>query len=1080
MYRTCLPAFLCLLSTFSLFAQQKDVSGIVRDAANGQVMPGVTVVVEGTTTGTLTDVEGTFVLSGVQASDMLQFSFIGYESVSIPVGNQTMLDVEMEISAELLGEIVVTTVMGMKREKKTLGYATQELGGDEVAGTGQEDISRALQGKVAGVVVRQSSGMPGAGSQITIRGNSSLVASNQPLFVIDGVPVESGQSFTPGTSGTDASSRSMDINPNDIETINVLKGPTAAALYGLRASNGVVVITTKSGQAARIMGRNTVVTLNTNFSADWISRTPAIQNEFAQGNAGELNLYSASSWGPRIDTLKPYQAQEEFFHPEANGIYDFPIHGKASNEPARYDNINQFFRTGFSLGNNVDIANSLEKGTFSIGLGHNNQLGIIPNTGMDKYNTKLNGMFDLSEKLNMGVSVNYSQVQIDKVPAGNSASNPLFTVYLAPVSYDLKGTPYEDPDNPYIQKHYRTTFDNPYWSLEHNQYKETTQRIFGNYQLGYEVLEWLSLQYRIGIDYFTTVDKEVQELGSAGGRAYPDVPGWNDQPGEGQITDRFFFNNELNSNLQLNFSKRLHADWRIDGVLGNEIYDKNYVYQIVQGSPLGIGGFHNILNTTNQITANLKQHKRGFGYFVMATVDFRGLLFITPSGRLDRVSNMPPDNRTFFYPGIAGSFVFTELDALQKNRILPYGKLRLSYAAVGQDGDPYSTHLKYVRTGFSSGFLSSTFSYPYNDLNAYSMENVYFSDQLKPQNTKTFEAGFEVSLLEHRLGVDYTFYVINASDQIFRVPMAPSTGYLYEYMNAGNLKTNGHELMFRVKVVQQNDFSWKLNLNFSSYMNKVEKLADGVERIDVGGGNFTSVGTFAYEGQEYPVIYGTSYLRDDAGRIVVDARPLLENGDTNYYYGMPLAGEQKVLGKVNPDFELGVGNTISYKNLSLSFQIDWRQGGYMHSGLNALMLADGMLEETESRDELTVLDDAVKGYRNESGELVIQGSNDIPIYKGEHYYSDVLWNITEATVYSTTFVRLREVALHYQMPDKWFRNTFLSKASLFVSGRNLLLWTKFPHFDPETSTASGSGTGGFEYVSLPNTKSLGGGFRLTF
>ncbi len=1075
-----LPLIFLLGSLFLFSQEEMEVRGIVKDAADNQPMPAVTVVIKGTFTGTITDLDGSFSLPGVKPDDVLSFSFIGYETIEVPVDGQTHIDVSMNISAEMLGEVVVTTVMGMRREKKTLGYATQEIDGDEIAGSGQEDVSKALQGKVAGVVVRQSSGMPGAGSQITIRGNSSLISSNQPLFVIDGVPVESGQSFSPGTAGTDVSSRSLDINPNDIESINILKGPSAAALYGLRASNGVVVITTKSGLSAKRLGRSTVVTLNSNFSADWITRVPKIQTKYAQGSGGELNLYSSSSWGPNLDTLQPYQAQEEFYHPSSNSIYDYPVYGEPTQEPAIYSNIEDFFQTGYSVGNNVDIANAFEYGTFSIGLGHNNQKGIIPSTGMDKYNAKFNGLFDLSEKFRMGVSANYSNVHIDKVPAGNSASNPLFTVYPAPISYNLAGEPYEDPDNPYIQRHYRTGFDNPYWALEHNKYQEETQRFFGNYHLEYELLDWLSVQYRIGIDYFNTIDKEVEELGSSSGRAYPEIPGWPDEPGGGQITDRFFFNNEINSNLRFTFAKRINDDYRIDGVVGNEIYDQKSRYQIVQGSPLEIGGFHNMLNTTNQITANFGQHKRGFGYFAMTTIDYKGMVFITPSGRLDRVSNMPPDNRTFFYPGVAGSFVFTELDALRRNRILPYGKFRISYAAVGQDGDAYSTHMKYVRTGFSSGFLSNTFTYPYNELNAYSLDNVLYSDNLKPQNTKTFETGFELSLLEHRFGIDYTFYMINASDQIFRVPMAPSTGFLYEYINAGNLKTTGHEVMLRVQIIEKNDFEWQMNVNFTAYKNKVEKLADGVERIAVGGGNFSTVGTFAYEGQSYPVIYGSSYMRDEEGRIVVDARQKLESGDTNYYYGMPLMGEQKILGNVNPDFEVGFNNTFTYKNLTFSFQVDWRQGGHMHSGLNSLMLGYGMLKETESREELIVIEDAVKGYVNENGELLVTGENDIAIIKGEHYYGDVLWNITEASVYKTSFVRLRDVSLSYQLPRKWFADTFITQASLFASGRNLLLFTRFPHFDPETSTASGNGTGGFEYVSLPNTKSLSGGFRLVF
>ena len=1073
MKQTTLLILLFLFSVCELFSQQFEVSGKVVSSEDGLPVIGATVVVQGTTTGTITNVNGEYALKAPSEDAKIRFSFVGLEPRIIPINGRSVINVTLNPQVVGLEEVVVTA-MGIKKEKRALGYATQQVSGDEVLSSGEEDVSKALQGKIAGVTVRQASGMPGASSSIQIRGASSLILNNQPLYVIDGMPIESGQVFSTGTSGADASNRSLDINPDDIESINVLKGPTAAALYGMRASNGVVVITTKSGKTAEDAKANTVVTFNSGVSFQQVSRLPDVQSTYAQGTNGQLGLYSPYSWGPKIDTLKPYYSQEESLI--ASSIYDFPKEGQATNQPGVYNNIEDFFQTGYNLNNSIDISSSSEAGNFSISFGNATQEGIIPTTGLKKYNVKFNGLLDLHEKVKLGTSVNYANNRVDKIPSGNTQANPLFTVYPCPVSYDLSGKPYEDEDNEYIQKHYRRQMDNPYWALDHNLFYEETERVFGNFSFLYDPFEWLNITYRAGVDHFVTNDKAVYSLGSGNGRAYPEfgIP----EPSGGEIYNNQILYTGLNSTLLLNATHNFSDDLNLDVTIGNEINDNMSSLSGSYGTGIMTGGSESIINTlTRQPIVPFPVHTRNFGYFATFTFDYKGMLFFNPTGRADYVSNMPEGNRTFFYPSASGSFIFTRLEPLKRNDILPYGKLRLAFSQVGQAGEPYSTANKFSGTSLSSGDISST----YTMNNGFTTYPTIFSNNLRPQNTKTYELGLDLRLLKNKISINYTYYITSATDQIFKVPVPNSIGYDNEYRNAGQLLNTGHEAILTIKAVESDNFSWNVATNFTAYKNEVKSLAEGVEMIAVGS-NFQSFGTYAYAGEYYPMIFGSSYLRDGDGNIVVDSRETI-GGQDNPSYGMPIEDEPKVLAKVDPDFEMSLINKFNYKSFSFNFQIDWRQGSNMYSGLNALMHSYGMAKETENREEEVVFAEgsAVQGYLDDDGQLVVEGDNDIKINKGRVFWDEVMWNITEAHIYETSFIRLREVSFGYRLPEKWFSELFITGASVYLSGRNLwLIYTPYPNFDPESSTSSGNGTGGFEYVSLPNTRSFGGGIKLIF
>lgn len=1065
--------------TLTLLGQTRILSGVVTGAEDGSALPGVTVAVKGTSIGTITDATGAYSLEVPDGSDVLVFSFVGLQTQEVAIGSQSQVNVTMESDFLEIDEVVVTA-MGIRKEKKALGYSVQEIDESQISGAKNMDVSKSLQGKIAGVSVKQSSGMPGATSHVTIRGNVSLTGSNLPLYVVDGMPIASEKAFVENVGeGTNPSSRVVDLNPEDIESISVLKGATAAALYGLRAANGVIVITTKSGSAARTAGKRTLVTVNSSFTSDRISRLPELQSTYGQGNGGELLLYSSGSWGPRIDTLQNYHSQWD------NGL-GLPIYETSDGSPPPqvpmvYDNQEDFFKKGYTFTNSVDISSATDNGNYSLGIGRTDQKGIIETTGMVRNNAKFNGAFDLGDKWSVTAAANVSRVDIDKVPGGSNLANPLFTVYFCPRTYDLTNKPFETEADPFMQYHYRFAMDNPYWALKHNSYNEITDRFFGNTGISFQPFDWMRINYRIGLDRFVTTGHEVISLGSGGqGRGYPEF-GW--EPAAGQIDDYTYQRQELNSNASVSITKDF-GDFGLDVVLGNEFYDITTKTHSMTGTNITIGGFDHISNTGTKVVFQETTRQRVVGFFGSATVDYASMLFVTVTGRNDVVSNMPSGNRSYFYPSVSTGFVFTEL--LGDQEILPFGKIRASYSQMGQAGALYSTRTLFTEKSdneaLGSGYLDNDFTFPYQGYPAFTLQSVLLSDQLRPQNITTYELGADLRFYQNRVGLDYSYYYINATDQIFSVPLAASSGFRSEYRNAGELESKGHEVVLSIVPIRTSGgLEWELLTNFSANKNMVLELAPGVDRVQTGWQNFTSVGAYAYEGHPYPVIYGNGYVRDDQDRIVVDSRATV-NGQPNPFYGMPLQdGDEKILGKVNPDWDASLTSILKYKGFTFSAQLFYSKGGYISSGLNALLRNYGAAKVTEDRETPVVLPNTAKGYRDQAtGDLILEGDNDIEILKGEDYYSTVEWGIAESRIFDKTLLRLREVVVSYDMPRSWFDNTFISSISIFANGRNLALWTDYPNFDPESSTAEGNGIGAFEYVSLPNTRSFGGGVKITF
>ncbi len=1055
-------AFFVLSGMSVLLAQTVVISGNVSSSVEGEgSIPGVAVTVKGTTIGTSTDMNGMYELTVPESATTLVFQFIGMKSIEEAIAGRTTINVIME--PDLLGiDEVVVTALGITREKKGLGYAVQEVEGDDLAKTGNTNFANALQGKVAGLDITPSSGMPGASSSIVIRGARSFSGNNQPLYVVDGQPISGGGGGGSTTGGSDGTGRVLDLNPSDIESINVLKGQAASALYGIRASNGVIVITTKSG-AGNKKGAP-VVSFSTVNTFDQVSRTPDYQTTYSQGSRGKYSPTSSQSWGMKIDDLPDdptYGGNAngypgKFYVPQlALGGYDEADQWVT---PARYNNWDDYFLTGFTTQNNVLVSQAMEGGNFALGLGSTTQDGIALNTGLQRYNAKANASREFGDNWKTGFSVNYSQVEVDKLSIGNDGS--LAGILAAPTTYNLKDYPTTYPGDPFHQIYYRSmTFDNPYWIPDNNTNFERTDRVFGNSYLEYftDFGDSFDLKVRgqVGVDTYTRSTETIFGLGHKG------TDPSNSYVGQGTTS----FTN-VNAVGTANLNYRITDGQTLSLLVGTEYNDSKSKSVSASGTSLNFGEWQHVNNTATPSRSEGKGWSRTVGFFGQLSWDYNSLVYLGATGRYDIVSTMPTANRGFFYPSFSGSFVASELDVMKNLTWLSFAKLRVSYAEVGQAGSYFVPYYNSI-SGYGNGWYeNSSVNFPYLGASAYAPGATLYDENLKPQNTQSIEGGIDLKFFNNRFGVDYTYAKQNVKDQIFGVPLAGSTGAASLVTNAGRLSTLSHEIMVYITPVEIGDFRWDLNFNFMTMTNKVEELAEGVESIFLGG--FVTPQVRASVGNTYPVIYGVSFAKDDDGNILVVDDP------ASPYHGMPYAGPPDIIGEVTPDFILGAYSTFTYKDLTLSSSFEWKNGGSMYSGDNGLMMyVYGVVSQTEDREGTFVYD----GYKPDGtpNDIVRGGPGDEGAY--QTLFDNVVSNIDEAYIFDNSFIKLRDISLRYALPNR-ILNKINIGASVFA--RNILIWTKLPNLDPESSNGSGNAMGGFNRFSLPQTTSYGFSLDITF
>jgi TonB-linked SusC/RagA family outer membrane protein len=992
----------------------------------------------------------------------------------VTIGSQNVINVALEPDV-LDIEGVVVTALGISKERKALGYAAQEVSSEDLTRSGSSNLSSALQGKLSGVEIKPSSGMPGASSQVIIRGARSFSGDNTPLYVIDGMPISSNADFSTGNSvtGADIANRAVDIDPADIESINILKGQAAAALYGIRASNGVIIITTKSGKGNKT--GKPAISFSNYTSFETVSRTPDYQTNYAQGSYGANNPKTSFSWGPKISELPndpKYGGNTDNQYTQdpqwgmQPGKYYVPQLAEAGLDPwatpQTYDNFGDYFDLGYTTTTSLNISQANDKGNIAFGIGNTTQGGIVPSTGLDRWNAKAAGETKLNDHWKMGFSSNFARTSIDKLPAANDAS--IAGVYSAPPNYDLKGNPYNRPTDPYAQIYYRSlTFDNPYWAAANNKFTESTDRFFGNGYVEYSpyIADNMSLntRYQIGTDAYTSHYQDIFEYGHRGNT--------------GEINNYGVSSQTINSLFTMNYTWKITEDLNFGLLVGNEFNERNRKLYDEYGTGFNFGGLPHIKYANVQQADESQFTDRTVGFFGNLSLDYKGMLYFNATGRQDYVSTMPRDNNFFFYPSVSLGFVLTEMESMRDIPVLSFAKLRVSYAEVGQAGTYYENF--FAAPNYGGGFWGATpIQYPVNGISAYLSNNVQYDPNLKPQNTQSYEVGTELKFFSNRLGLDYSYSHQLVTDQIFQVPLAASSGAAALVMNGGEIQTNAHEVVLYATPVTGTGFNWDFTVNFSKIDNMVNELAPGVESIFLGG--FVTPQVRAGIGSTFPVIYGSSFLRDDNGNIVVYDAP------GEWYHGMPQDGPPAVIGQVSPDFILGFSNRFAYKSFALTATLDWKSGGQMYSGSNGLLDLYGVSANVGDR-ESTFIYEGVKPVVNDLGEITGYVPNDIERGGADdpEAYQDlitnVLTNIDEYYIHDNSFVKLREVTLSYQLPKSLMKNVSLGVS---VYARNILLWTELPNFDPESSQGNNNMGGAFERFSMPQTTSYGFGLNLNF
>ena len=1045
-----------LFLSIGMAVAQTQVTGTVVSGEDGEPIVGASVKVSGTKTGTITDVDGKFALN-VPEGTKLVVTYLGMHPKTVSASVSGAMKIKLDPDNKVLDEVVVTA-MGITREKKALGYASQVLDAKDLNTSGTSSLASAMQGKLTGVDIRTSSGAPGASAQIVIRGARSFDGNNTPLYVVDGMPISSTPDFSTkeSVSGADNASRTIDLNPDDIESINVLKGQAASALYGIRASNGVILITTKRGSKG---STKPVITFSTDLSAQTLSRKFEHQDVYAQGTTlSKYNPNTSMSWGPKIADL----ANDATYGGNTNnkytngdltshaGMYYNPKYAAAGLSgwatPQTHDNVGDFFKTGFTQNSTFNISQRKNDVSYSFSVSDTYQKGVIPSTGMTRTGARGAVDWKVNDQWKTGFSANYSSVKIKSAPGANSGI--VNVVYSAPAEYDLKGTPYHKPGDPTSQILFRATnFNNPYWWADNDEYSQHTNRVFGNAYAEYSPkLNWgknykIVFREQAGIDMYTSNNSEIAEVGSA-------------KNTKGEVENIGTQNNIFNNLLTANFTAKWGAneEWDFGFVLGNEFnhqYRRKWDYD---GTGLAFYGQPTIGNTSS-MDAHSDYHiqERTVGVFGQMSLSWMDMLFLTVTGRNDVVSTMPRGNRSFFYPSVSLGWIFTELPALKENHVLSYGKLRLSYAQVGQAGQFYNNYM-YVPSYTGGMYVYTPISYPLGGAKGYAPYYVKFDENLKPQNTSNWETGIDLGLFKNRVRVEYTLSYQDVRNQIFDVPTAGTTGYQALRTNAGQMTTLSHELSVNASVIDYANYGLDLGVNFTKITNKVKKLADGVESIMLGG--FVEPQVRAQAGYTYPNIYGKAFKRTEDGQLLLNAN------------GLPQGTAASVnLGECTPDFNMGFNLRAHYKQLSLSATMDWQKGGCMYNGTLLTMNYFGASKASLPYHEGTMV---AEGINEATGQ-----KNTVQVSKQQYYmaYNDV----TEAGIFDTSFLKLRDVTLSYQFPK--FAGINLS---VYGFARNILLWAKLPGLDPESSQGNGNMSGYFERYSIPNSSSFGGGFKIAF
>ena len=1065
--------------SITVFAQNRPVSGTVTAQDDGLPIPGVSVRVRGTTNGTMSGSNGKYLITVNTPNPVLEFSAIGFTTQSVTVGTQTMINVVLSGNETALTEVIVTA-NAIRREKRSLGYSAPTVSNEELIQGQNPSVINSLTGRVAGANITSTSNTPGSSSRVVLRGGSSIAGNNQALIVVDGVPIDNSSVIGGASSlaGVDFGNRGNDINPEDIASVTVLKGPAAAALYGSRASNGALIITTKSGK----QGSKTEVTFSTSNSFSSILKLPDLQNEYGQGYYADVDEnWNATyendpkenwSWGA------PFNGQIQPWGQEIDGVRLTKPYAAVKN------NIRDFFHTGFSTDNNLSFSGGGENTTFYLGLNSLNSNSVFPGNRdtYDRYNVRFNGNAEFSNKFYAGVSFTFSKINSHQLGGGQGAGSVYNNVLQTP--RDIPLTDLKDLNNKYygygfvdqngirrddLYGYYGAYTMNPYWVLENYDNIDEVNRITGNFNVGYKPVEWLDIKERVGIDTYTDRRRflspkfsflPADEAGNYSSTANP-------QTNNGSYEIDQFNVSEIVHDLMITASHEFNEDFSGSLMIGNNIrqrYTTTNSQSTNASGGLVVPGWYNLANSNGPIDVidDFIGRRRLIGIYADLNFSYKNMLFFETTARNDWSSTLPQSNNSFFYPSVSLSFLFSEL--LKESgisRFLDYGKLRTSFAQVGNDTDPYQLMTTFSRAEILSGFGSTAF--PFGNVAGLMSGSTIGNPDLKPEKTNSFEVGTELGFFGNRMSLDFSYYANNSRNQILSIPIPSSTGFGFNVVNAGEIRNNGVELSLRGTPVKTSDgFSIELFGTYTKNNSKVIDLLPGIEQVTLGG--YSGMSVVAAKGRPYGEFYAVTNATDAQGRTIVDPET-----------GLPVttAGAQ-YLGTYNPDFQASIGTNIKFKNLVMNLLFDGKKGGVFYSRTRDILGFNGTSAETGGPRIGVIYPNSV--YLDEAGNSII---NTTARFNKQDYYSDL---VAGQHIVDGSFIKLRTLSLAYQFSKQQLKNSMLGNLTVGVFGNNLFIWTpKSNQFaDPEINSAGAGNVQGFDYTAQPSVRNYGLNVRVSF
>ncbi|WP_046245841.1 SusC/RagA family TonB-linked outer membrane protein [Hymenobacter terrenus] len=1058
-----------LLARVSAQAQSRSVTGRVTDRQTGLAIPGVTVLLKGTSNGISTNSEGEYALDIPETEGTLVFSSIGYVTLERAVGSASRLDMSMSPDSKQLSQVVVTA-LGIERQRKSLGYSVETVENRDFSRASEPNLIRSLQGRLAGVQIMGATGAAGGATRVVIRGAQSFTGDNQPIYVVDGNVISNAALNTYSTTGgdlnngVDITNRAGDIDPNIVESLTVLKGPAAAALYGARAASGAIIITTKKGQS--LQGKPQI-SVSSAVMFERVNRLPDFQNTFGAGFTATLGprvgqqLYAPffnQSWGPRINGQNVADWRTARLRlAEGNPADSVAL-------TAHPNNVRDFFETGVTYNNAVSMAGSNNVSNYYVSVADARTKSFIPNTDYTRTTVSLNGGTRLFDKVTVNGTVNYIKSGGDRGIQGQSTAGIIQSIVNIPRNNQLTDAKdYNDPRYNLTGYHLGNFRNNPYFLLDRNRLTDNVDRVLSTAEASYTPISWLTLTFRQGLDFYS--DRRRQQI----------VPGTINNAA-GRYMEDIIYSRNTTTDFLVNVTKQLGTDFAVKGILGTDYQDQSLERNVADGTGLAVPDFYDISNTLNVLNTKATNRTRLFGTFADVQLAYKNYLFLGMTGRNDWTSTLPVGQRSFFYPSANVGFVFTDAFNLQSS-VLNFGKLRANAAQVGKPAVAYALTNVFSRAGIDDGFKAQ-YQFPLAGVPAFNVGNILGNNGLRSEKTRAYEVGTELHFFENRIGFDVTYYQSESKDIIVNVPLSSTIGYTSQTVNTGAMKNQGVELaLSAIPVRTKSGFIWDLSLNYTRNRNEVTSVTSTTSNIITGG--LGSVTLDAQVGQPYGTFFGTKMLRDPEGRIVV-----------NPATGFPRVDpKRQALGSIQPDYLAGLSTTFSFKGLALNVLFDAKQGGKFYSQTIAAGYFAGTLKETAANDRQPfVIPNSV--VQNSDGSYapntqIANGGTKKPngedLWDNGALYWQQVETIGENLLFDASYVKLREASLSYTLPASLVSRLRLTGIQFSLIGRNLGLWTpkSQPHLDPEVSSFGTGNNQGFEYFSFPTTRSYGASLRLT-